>query len=85
MTVRTTSNLNLRRGPGTNYNVLLVIPKDAAVSLDGTAQGIWQPVLYNGRSGYVSNKYLTGTEEPPMPADPTEDREIGRASCRERV
>lgn len=76
MTVRTTVDLNLRTGPGIAYDVILTIPKDAAVSLDGAVRSGWQPILYNGRDGYVFAKYLTGTpdpEEPPMPTNPAED------------
>lgn len=53
----TTANLNLRTGPGTDYQVILVIPKGAQVEVTGYT-GNWAKVTYNGKSGYASNAYL---------------------------
>lgn len=53
----TTSNLNMRTGPGTSYPVILVIPKGATVSVVGYS-GSWAQVTYGGRSGYASTSYL---------------------------
>lgn len=49
----TTSDLNLRKGDGVQYDKILVIPKGARVSLRG-----FVPVSYNGIEGFVSSKYL---------------------------
>ena len=62
ITARTTSSLNLRGGPGTNYPVLAVIPNGASVSMqnaqyDGTPTN-WYPVQYGGKSGWCSGDYL---------------------------
>lgn len=54
----TTSNLNMRTGPGTSYPVILVIPKGATVSVIGYSDS-WAQVTYGGRSGYASTSYLT--------------------------
>jgi uncharacterized protein YgiM (DUF1202 family) len=54
----TTSNLNLRTGPGTGYTVILVIPKGASVNLVSISSG-WAQVIYSGRTGYVSATYLS--------------------------
>ena len=61
-TYRTTANLNLRTGAGTNKPVLCVIPKGAAVqnygyySMNGSTR--WLYVVYNGKVGFASGKYL---------------------------
>ena len=49
----TTSDLNLRKGDGVQYDKILIIPKGARVSLRG-----FVPVSYNGIEGFVSSKYL---------------------------
>ena len=53
----TTANLNLRTGPSTSYQVILVIPKGAQVEVTGYS-GNWAKVTYNGKTGYASNAYL---------------------------
>jgi uncharacterized protein YraI len=55
----TTSNLNMRSGPSTNYGVILVIPRGAAVTIDGDPRGGFYPVSYGGRSGYASADYIS--------------------------
>ena len=42
----TTANLNLRTGPSTSYQVILVIPKGAQVEVTGYS-GNWAKVTYN--------------------------------------
>jgi uncharacterized protein YraI len=51
--------LNLRRGPGTSYGVILVMPGGASVELMGSAQGGFYPIRYNGTKGWASADYLT--------------------------
>ena len=55
----TTVNLNMRSGPSTNYGVILVIPRGAAITIDGDPRGGFYPVSYGGRSGYASADYVT--------------------------
>lgn len=50
--------LNLRRGPGTTYAVISVMPNGAAVELMGSAQSGFHPVRYNGTKGWASGQYL---------------------------
>ena len=54
-----TANVNMRSGPSTNYGVVLVIPRGAAVTIDGDPRGGFYPVSYGGRSGYASADYVT--------------------------
>lgn len=62
----TTNNLNLRSAAGTSNDILTVIPKAGSVTITGPESNGWYPVTYNGQSGWVSGKYLTGiTSEAP--------------------
>jgi len=62
-TYKTTANLNMRTGAGTDKKVLTVIPKGKAVKCYGyysTKNGAkWLYVVYNGVSGYCMKTYLT--------------------------
>lgn len=52
------SSLNLRSGPGTDYDALVSIPADAALTITGIDNG-WYKTSYNGAEGYVSSDYVT--------------------------
>ncbi|GAA1858390.1 hypothetical protein GCM10009715_02380 [Paeniglutamicibacter psychrophenolicus] len=71
--VRTTANLNLRTGPSTAYRILLTIPRGTSVKVLSRASNGWYKVSYAGRTGWVSNSYVTtgsGTSTPPAPSTP---------------
>ncbi len=52
-----TTTLNMRAGPGTAYSVLDTIP--AGVLIDaGQCSGSWCRVVFDGRQGWVSGRYL---------------------------
>jgi uncharacterized protein YraI len=54
-----TTDLNMRAGPGPNYQVVGVIPAGAPVDvLDCT--GSWCNVAYGRNSGYANASYLSG-------------------------
>ncbi|MGG0658031.1 3D domain-containing protein [Rummeliibacillus pycnus] len=53
----TTGTLNMRKGPGTKYKIVKVIPKGKNVTYKGR-KGSWYKVSYNGKTGYVSKAYL---------------------------
>ena len=53
------TNLNMRSGPGTAYQVLGVIPAGAPVAVLG-CDGSWCQVNYAGRIGYANGSYLGG-------------------------
>lgn len=55
---KTTANLNVREGRGTNYKILTTMPKGTQVSVTEISGG-WGKVSYNGKTGYSSMKYLT--------------------------
>ena len=54
----TTSDVNLRAGPGTSYNSLGIVPAGTLVSTS-LPSGPWTPVTVNGQSGWISSNYLS--------------------------
>ncbi|MCW4465440.1 SH3 domain-containing protein [Glutamicibacter sp. MNS18] len=57
--VKTTANLNMRTGAGTGHKVVLTIRKGKTLSVSATASNGWYKVGYSGKTGWVSNKYVT--------------------------
>jgi len=58
-----TQNLNLRRGPATSFQVLATIPAGTNVKLAENCVCEWIRVYYNGKTGYVSSKYLNSGQQ----------------------
>ena len=55
----TTTNLNFRVGASTNSSKICQIPKNSKVILiDFNSNGLWAKVIYQGKTGWVSSKYL---------------------------
>lgn len=58
--MRATANVNLRKGAGTSFAVLAVIPSGTVVTLlSATAQNGFLNVEFNGTAGWSSASYLT--------------------------
>lgn len=57
-TARTTANLNLRSGPGTQNAVLLVMPLGSVVTLLAGPTSGWYQVHYSGTTGWASATFL---------------------------
>lgn len=60
---KTTANLNMRTGAGTDRDLILTIPKGQKVNCYGyyttAANGVkWFSVVYNGMTGFCSSDYL---------------------------
>jgi uncharacterized protein YraI len=56
----TTTDLNLRAGPGTNHYVKLVMPPSASVELlSGLGRSGFYKVAYAGETGYASAQFLS--------------------------
>ncbi len=51
--------INLRQGPGTNYESIALIPAGTALSVDINSGNLWKKTYYNGSYGYVSSDYLS--------------------------
>lgn len=60
--VVTGSGVNLRSGPGLNYQVVDCLPKGASVTVTDRSNGEWYAVSYNGTSGFMSSYYLSISE-----------------------
>ncbi len=60
-TAYTTTRLNVRTGPSTDYAIVTTLDKGAAVSTTGTTQDGWTQITYNGSTRWVASRYLTGT------------------------
>jgi len=63
-TVWTTDGMNLRRGPGTDYDIAITVEKDTELQRTGTTDNNWSRVLYENVGYYVDSSYLTTT--PPV-------------------
>ena len=61
--VNADGGLNLRCGPGQDYNIILVVPYEAEVVEEGR-DGDWMFIKYDGEYGWVYSEYIT-----PMQAD----------------
>ena len=80
--------LNCRTGPSTGYGIITALAPGATVTVRGSAQGGWYPVVCGGRDGWVSATYLTVSGSAPdpsllAPGDTFPRRHLG--SCEEEV
>ena len=58
-----TGNVNMRLGPSTSYAVIDTVPRGGRLTIFGCLQGYaWCDVVYAGRRGWVSSRYLTSGE-----------------------
>jgi D-alanyl-D-alanine carboxypeptidase len=64
----TTVNLNVRLGPSTKYTILGNIKKGEQVDVKSSAVNGWYQILYKGKKGYVSSKYVKITNKKEGPA-----------------
>ena len=73
--MKTTSDLNLRSGPGPRRRVLRVIPDGAVVSFEGQSKYGYHKVGYQGTVGWAYAEYLVdadeGETEVPVPVGTT--------------
>lgn len=69
--VTVVAEVNLRKGPGTDSEVLTLIPKGTMVEV-GTCTNGWCQVSYNGQDGYSIAPNL-GLAPRPAPRPPTGD------------
>ena len=67
ITKYTTTNLNMRFRADSLSKVLTVIPKGTQITIAEDCDCNWIPVVYNGKIGYVSTKYLS-KEKPSLSA-----------------
>ena len=61
---QTTTGVNLRAGPGTNFATLQILPAGAALDVNTCDDaGAWCAVTYKGEKGFVSGRYLQASKE----------------------
>lgn len=51
-------SVNIRKGPGTNYEKIGSLTMNQEVKVTGQADNGWYRISFNGGDAYVSNKYL---------------------------
>jgi hypothetical protein len=56
--------LNLRSEPNQSASVITSIPPNAKVTVVDSSDSEWTKVKYNGKTGYVSSKYLSEQNNP---------------------
>lgn len=83
-TYATTGSLNMRTGPSTAYARILTLPGGARVESLSVASTGWHKVSYAGKTGYISNRYITlvsrAAAAPPV-SSPAPETSTG-ATCR---
>ncbi len=72
----TTTTVNMRTGPGTEYPVIVAVPANRQVQVTGcTPARDWCGVIYQARGGWISARYLSpppfaGPPPKPVPIPP---------------
>ena len=56
-------SLNLRKGPGTNYESIGCISYNDAVTVKGTVDDTWVQVVYHEKEGFCSSKHLMNEQK----------------------
>ena len=59
---RTTSNVNFRKGPGSNFAVIKVVPKGTWVEITATVQNGFRKVVVNSTVGWIADAFLGGDD-----------------------
>lgn len=70
-TVTVTANLNLRKEPNANSTSLGIMSKNSKIEFVSDNGNGWSKVKWNGKTGYASNKYLSGKNLSYVPSTPT--------------
>ena len=58
MTAENGSTVNLRSGPGLQYEILRQVPVGSAVEVLGETDADWACVAYQGIEGYMMRRFL---------------------------
>lgn len=67
----TTVDLNMRTDTTSYSEVLMVLPRGTAVTIDDDCNCTWIPVSYQGKTGYVSARFLSKTSSGKVKAQAT--------------
>lgn len=63
-TITTDSALNVRSGPGKEYEVIGKVKNDSLLTITGQTDNGWYQIELEGETGYVSGEYVTAEEQP---------------------
>lgn len=70
-TMYATIALNIRKGPGTDYEVIGHLAKAQSAEVTGQADNGWYQIKLNGEAAYVSHRYMSETKvEEQAPVQP---------------
>jgi hypothetical protein len=69
-----TSNVNFRKGPSTNDEIIRQLKQGDTVTLTGEVSGGWSQITHNGETGWVSSEFLKvwGAEQAAAPQAATQ-------------
>lgn len=59
----TTETLNVRSGPGKEYEAIELVKSGEVVTITGQADNGWYQIELDGKTGYVSDKYVSLNED----------------------
>ena len=86
---KTTADVHLRSGKGTNYSSKGVISTGTAITVTDTSNSSWYGVTVNGKSGYMFSEYIqftdSGSTSTPTPAPTSAPSESTAAKTTEYV
>jgi len=68
----TTDSVNFRIGPGTDYDVMTIIPAGAPITVLGGPENGFYYIQYGDATGYASGDYLSVGGGVPEPGNPVE-------------
>lgn len=74
-TVWTLDGMNLRRGPGTDYDIAVTVEKNTELQRTGVTETGWSRVIYNSVGYYVSSEYLTTVKPEELAEEESENSE----------
>lgn len=77
--VYATTDVNIRSGPGTEYEVIDYLPKGDEINRIGIGSDGWSQVNYKGDGAYIRSKYLTTEEQEAKPAPVVSNKVTHRA------
>lgn len=66
------SSVNVRKGPGTEYDVIGNLSTGLSVEVTGKASTGWYRINYNGSEGFCSDSYLSNTKPEIQTQAPTQ-------------
>jgi len=66
----TASGLNVRSGPGSNYNAVDVVRNGQRFALTGSTSGSWLEIYHGGNKRWVYGTYVRQENTPPTPPAP---------------